>query len=514
MKKIIVILILLISGINVIAQTYNPEKAAEYASFWCDKRNTLNSPYLDTDKWGGPYIDYDSWGGDCAAFVSQCLIYGGLDLSKGTDGNGAYVKPDKVISGASELVLHLASWQNTSYKKVFGYNPPSELGHDLGDPAFFGYSGNGIEASHSYICSSLDWDARHLYSAHTGERCNDELSETWGYLIFFHIKSAYPDHCFDCEKNFDEEGKDCGGSSCPPCEHAPDQVIINTATNNLPSDVRAIKKITAGNAAVKVLSGQDVTFTTAGEIELLPGFEVDAGANFISQAKGHILEVTADCNEICDPGYLPGLFFRWYQYMLVDVANVKRIELEIVTQDKNSVWHTIRYVNIENQEGTVLLWNLIDGDFDFHLKPDGYSYSYEYAAIYYGCYQYWRYWQRFGINNPKNKSLNSEQETEETETSDPFLSPSVNSTPQIEKQTDNFFIIPNPNSGTFQIEPNFPLSDIAHLKVVDVMGTTVYETQNVTANTIQLQTPAQGQFFVVVFLKEGGMITKKMLIQR
>ena len=264
MKKII-IGVFLILGADVSAQTYDPVKAAEYGDFWCgDKRNT------------DQYNDYP--GKDCANFVSQCLKAGGLDLSKGAPGMGLPnngVDPWGCIPNASALVLHLVNWQNTSHKKVFGYNPPKEIGHDLGDPAFFGYSGPGIEASHSYICSSLDWNARHLYSAHTGDRCNDELSETWGHLIFFHIKSTYPAHCSDCKKNHGEDEIDCGGP-CPTCNRAPNQVDYVIPNSNLPSEVRAVQKITAGNAAVKVQSGQNVTFISAGTIALLPGFEVQS----------------------------------------------------------------------------------------------------------------------------------------------------------------------------------------------------------------------------------------------
>jgi len=110
MKRIMTIGIILIIGAKVNAQMYNAEKAAKYANYWCDKRNTASSPYFNKPEWGGPYYDYGdpaNGNGDCAAFVSQCLIYGGLDLSKGTDGNGNGVKPDKVISGATNLVLHL-----------------------------------------------------------------------------------------------------------------------------------------------------------------------------------------------------------------------------------------------------------------------------------------------------------------------------------------------------------------------------------------------------------------------
>jgi len=316
MKKIIIIGILLITAINVNAQTYNPEKAAEYAQFWCDKRNNETSPYYDQDKWGGPYYDYGlpaNGNGDCAAFVSQCLIYGGLDLSKGSNGNGGHVKPDKVIAGASELVLHLANWQNTSITVVEGYNPPAN--HDVGDPMFWCNAETGITAFHAVICSSLDWSARRMYSGHSTDVCDYDYSivQKPQRLIFFHIKSAYPDNC-DC---------DCG-DPCPPCEYAPKQKHITTATSDLPTEVRAIEKITAGNAAVKVLSGQNVSFITAGTIELLPGFEVQAGGDFNTQIKGNILGVTAACNDYCDP-IIYNRYVRWRDYFTMEIANVRKI---------------------------------------------------------------------------------------------------------------------------------------------------------------------------------------------
>jgi RHS repeat-associated protein len=48
---------------------YNPKKAIEYAQKWYDKHNPQ-------------YPDFDYKGGDCANFVSQCLHYGGLNMSK------------------------------------------------------------------------------------------------------------------------------------------------------------------------------------------------------------------------------------------------------------------------------------------------------------------------------------------------------------------------------------------------------------------------------------------------
>ena len=77
-----------------------------------------------------------------------------------------------------------------------------------------------------------------------------------------------------------------------------------------------------------------------------------------------------------------------------------------------------------------------------------------------------------------------------------------------------FVIIPNPNPGIFQLETNFPLTDIAHLKIITPLGTTLYETQTLSSNTIQLPTSATGLHFVVIMLKNGAVLTQKMVIQR
>ena len=44
------------------------------------------------------------------------------------------------------------------------------------------------------------------------------------------------------------------------------------------------------------------------------------------------------------------------------------------------------------------------------------------------------------------------------------------------------------------------------------MGATVFETQNVTEHTIQLQNTAQGQYFVIMILKDGSVLTQKMMV--
>jgi len=75
-------------------------------------------------------------------------------------------------------------------------------------------------------------------------------------------------------------------------------------------------------------------------------------------------------------------------------------------------------------------------------------------------------------------------------------------------------LFPNPNSGSFQLETNFPLSDISNLKITNLMGVTVYETQHLVSNEIKLQNPVDGLHFVVMHLKDSTLITQKVMVQR
>ena len=85
---------------------------------------------------------------------------------------------------------------------------------------------------------------------------------------------------------------------------------------------------------------------------------------------------------------------------------------------------------------------------------------------------------------------------------------------QSETFNKKFNLYPNPNNGTFQIETNFPLSEISNLKISNLIGTTIYEAQHVTDHTIQLPNSASGMFFVVIILKDGSVLTQKMVVQR
>ena len=75
-------------------------------------------------------------------------------------------------------------------------------------------------------------------------------------------------------------------------------------------------------------------------------------------------------------------------------------------------------------------------------------------------------------------------------------------------------LYPNPNNGTFQLETNFPLSEIGTLKITNPLGITVYETQSLVSNEIQWATAVSGICFVIIHLKDGTVLSQKMMVQR
>jgi hypothetical protein len=111
---------------------------------------------------------------------------------------------------------------------------------------------------------------------------------------------------------------------------------------------------------------------------------------------------------------------------------------------------------------------------------------------------------------PQNSMLltNNEPKVEE-----PYVQSLLINDTDFVNQNPKFSLYPNPNPGTFQIETNFPLTEIGNLKITNLMGATVYETQNVASSTIQLQSPSSGTFFVVMILKDGAVLTRKMVVQ-
>jgi len=273
-----------------------------------------------------------------------------------------------------------------------------------------------------------------------------------------------------------------------------------------------------------VLPGQNVSFHTLGTIELLPGFEVEVGGNFNTQIKDHIHEVTAACNKWCVPKlYQNRTWLRWNNHFIIDdVANTDKIFYEVWMQShpydgKRFVYQDTKYVT---HNGRVELWDFVSGETKPFLK-DGHTWYYYIAMWFYPCQSniptspYYLYFFVYNSDHWKNQLSNTYSEPEEVDDPALFLSHNIeNIVFPYENAISNFSIIPNPNPGTFQLETNFPLSDIANIKVTNLLGIPIYETQNLSSNTIQLPTSAAGTFFVVVMLKDGSVLTQKMMIQR
>ena len=116
--------------------------------------------------------------------------------------------------------------------------------------------------------------------------------------------------------------------------------------------------------------------------------------------------------------------------------------------------------------------------------------------------------------NPSILSVITDETSNETTDSNDDATPLSTKSLQVEASGKEVILYPNPNSGTFQIDANFPLTDIFNFKIMNLLGVPIYETQSLTSNTIQVPISASGHFFVVMILKDGSVLTQKIVIQR
>jgi len=355
-----------------------------------------------------------------------------------------------------------------------------------------------------------------LYPQHCfNAKCDADLGETdvdcGGPCEICHAPPP-PATCSNCKWDPGEVEIDCGGPNCPPCTDVPDEIIIKN-TAQLTSEVIAHKKITA-NGYVRVKSGQEVSFMTSdtGSIVLLPGFAAEKGSNFNTQRKKDLSEYSRICpDKLCSTANLSYYHYRGngndlYIYSLLYAV---KIVYMIFDMKGNLIYGNVLDIT---RNGTFNLWDCETGA----IITQG--------IVIYNMLYYVQYCNgdvnsdihKFVVmDNPYYNNKFSNEEPEEIENLDtPHFSSSDNLKIQDEITSPSFTIIPNPNPGVFQLETNFPLSEIAHLKVVNTLGISVYEAKNLTSNTIQLQDAASGMFFVVVFLKDGTMLTQKMMVQR
>jgi len=102
------------------AYVWDHAAAVAYARTWCYSRNTER------------YHDYSSQGGDCANFVSQCLIAGGLDLSTGVHDSWG------CIPSCDNLNAFLKSLGVESQTLYPSSTPKEPIWFVAGDVAIFG----------------------------------------------------------------------------------------------------------------------------------------------------------------------------------------------------------------------------------------------------------------------------------------------------------------------------------------------------------------------------------------
>jgi len=163
---------------------YQRQAAFGYAKKWWAARN----PH---------YKDYSASGGDCANFVSQCLIAGGLSLHKGTDGSGYGVYPDVdrptsysngTIPYCDYLDLHLRNYQNTTVIYVEDTNVSIPDIIDIGDVLIFGNK-TGDKYKHAMIVVWVGSNDIGL-AAHTTDVWNKSFNEEMQYftcVTFYHF---------------------------------------------------------------------------------------------------------------------------------------------------------------------------------------------------------------------------------------------------------------------------------------------------------------------------------------
>jgi hypothetical protein len=317
------------------------------------------------------------------------------------------------------------------------------------------------------------------------------------------------DPCKNCIQDEGEDAIDCGGS-CPPCPYIgnvkDEETITNTA--QLRPEVKAFNKITAC-CSTTVASGIDVRFITkpTGSIFLLPGFTAEHGSKFRTQTQD-LSQYERLCGHVC------------YDYTLPSALTVPPDKLYIYNLNYAVQFNYTIYKNTEvvfysykpiNSDGNHYLWDCFV--YDGYNIPTGRVYYKMAYWLYYCDGNIVRKEHNFYVDYCYEKS--STEEPEEEEDLDPQQSSSSdNLNIQDQKSAPSLSIIPNPNPGIFQLETNFPLSDIANFKITNFLGVSVYETKNLTTHTIQMQNSASGMFFVVIMLKDGSVLTQKMMVQR
>jgi len=151
---------------GVSAATYNPLKAIQYADQWWNKRNPK-------------FLSYGF--NDCANYVSQCLIAGGLSLR---------ASPSVDKSGSLAQCTSLDAFLTNTLKATVWKTSSSSLaptGLQPGDVAIFA---NWLGLRHAVFVSAKQSNGQPLFNAHTYDRKKTTIGWLlggWTYVKYYHI---------------------------------------------------------------------------------------------------------------------------------------------------------------------------------------------------------------------------------------------------------------------------------------------------------------------------------------
>jgi hypothetical protein len=206
------------------ACTYDRQSAVVYSNTWVGDHNSGYMFFPGTDPQGN----------DCANFVSQCLIAGGLKVAQRAiaDGHSAWLAG---YNGAETIpnVDNLASFlfgYSTSGGYQFTWGGPSQLapnniragdvvvfGKTVGQYVDWGHSGIIVEVVRDMSGNTYPYDMKMNSHSTSGGQYNFKTPVTtfWGSPDWPHVKF------FKIDRTGEEESSDCRGPGTGPCPTPP-----------------------------------------------------------------------------------------------------------------------------------------------------------------------------------------------------------------------------------------------------------------------------------------------------
>ena len=165
---------------------YDPQAAANYADAWCKNRNSTVGNVCD---------HYRVWDNDCANFVSQCLMAGGLNLNGSQSHCGCIITCDSLHNW---LVNDLGAYHHERWtrSRVLGSDrEPSWF--VKGDVAIYGdYSDYYEHAVFAVVGDDnhyAECDAHSVDQHHKSVRYFFNYEKSWKVVTFYHIPThVYP----------------------------------------------------------------------------------------------------------------------------------------------------------------------------------------------------------------------------------------------------------------------------------------------------------------------------------